>query len=302
MTGLLRALDPHLARLPRPAILAIAVLGIVVVAGIDLLTGYEVSLSLFYLVPVAMASWYAGRRAGVAIAVLSCFSWYFADLAAGHQYTHPAIAVWNALVRLGYFLLAALLLTALRASLLAQQHLARTDALTGLYGRRAFEDRIAQHFASARRRRAPLSLAYIDLDDFRKVNETHGHAEGDRVLRAIGQALQRAVRESDTAARVGGDEFALILPDTDDAGAREVGTKLGRALAQLLPDDDGISFSMGVVTVLDAAIAPEHAVAAADELMYSVKHQGKAAVAYRVLGGAVRPHVAPAAEPAAGPH
>jgi len=296
---LLRALDARLDRLSRPAAVALAIGGVVVVAGVDLLTGYEVSLSLFYLAPVGMAAWYAGRRAGIAVAVLSCFSWYFADLAGGHLYAHPAIAVWNALVRLGYFLVAALLLAALRASLRAQQHLARTDALTGLYGRRAFEDRIAQQFASARRRRSPLSLAYIDLDDFRKVNETRGHPEGDRVLRSIGAVLQRSLRETDTAARIGGDEFALILPDTDDGGAREVVAKLARSLAEsVAPDSGGISFSVGVVTVLDPAMTPERAIAAADELMYSVKHQGKAAVAYRVLGNDESPRVA-APEPGA---
>ncbi|MFO1316568.1 MAG: GGDEF domain-containing protein [Burkholderiales bacterium] len=284
MTGLLDALDHWLARLSRTGIVAYAVCGVAAVAGIDLLTGYEVSMSLFYLVPVGMVAWYAGRRAGVAVAAVSCFAWYFADLAAGHQYAHPAIAIWNALVRLGYFLVASLLLSALRASLAAQQHLARTDALTGMYGRRAFEDRIGQHFATARRHRRPLSLAYIDLDDFRKVNETRGHPEGDRVLRAIGGVLQRSLRESDTAARIGGDEFALILPDTDDAGAKEVVAKLTRALAETIASGEhGISMSMGVVTVLDPATTPERAVAAADELMYSVKHQGKGAVAYRVL-------------------
>ena len=292
--AVLHALDRSLRGASRPALFALAVCGVAAVFGIDLLTGYEVSLSLFYLAPVGMATWYAGRRAGIAIAALSCFSWYFADLAAGHVYAHPAIAVWNALVRLGYFLAAALLLTALRASLTAQQRLARTDALTGLFGRRAFEDRIGQTFATARRHRSPLSLAYIDIDDFRKVNETRGHPEGDRLLRAIGRVLQDSLRATDTAARVGGDEFALILPDTDDAGAREVTEKLARAFAAALgAGEQALTWSMGVVTILDPAVTPERAIAAADELMYEVKRRGKGAVAYSVVG-APPPDGAPA--------
>jgi diguanylate cyclase (GGDEF)-like protein len=257
-------------------------------------------MSLFYVGPVAVAAWYAGRWSGLAIAALSCVSWYIADLAAGSQYSHPAIPFWNAMVRFGFFLITGLLLTALRKGLNAQRHLARTDGLTGLHGRREFEDRLKHDLALAQRRKSALTLAYVDLDDFKAVNDTHGHAGGDRVLRAIGRALGGSVREADTAARIGGDEFALIFPDTDGHAARQAISKLTRELHEALEAISwGVTCSIGVVTFVDLPISPEHAVAVADELMYQVKRKGKGAVAFSVVGGAVQPRAAADAPQAA---
>ena len=98
------------------------------------------------------------------------------------------------------------LLSTLRASLLEQERLARTDARTGVYGRRAFEERLEYELVRARRRQSPLTLAYLDLDNFKLVNDTFGHAEGDRVLQTTALALSKAIRQTDTAARLGGDE------------------------------------------------------------------------------------------------
>ena len=290
MTHPLSALDRRVDRLTRAGTLALALSGVLVVGGIDYLTGYEVSMSLFYLGPVALAAWYGGRWPGLAVAIASCVSWYIAELAAGGQYSHPAIPVWNALVRFGFFLVTSSLVAALRENLRVQQALARTDSLTGLYGRRAFEERLGHDLSLAQRRKSALTLAYVDLDDFKVVNDTLGHAEGDRVLRVIGQVLKRSVREVDTAARLGGDEFALVLPDTDGPGAQRVIAKLTRELHEALETDTRrTTFSIGVVTVPDAATSPEHAVAAADELMYRVKRKGKGAVEFSVLGESVEP-------------
>lgn len=284
MNRQLRLVDEHLAGLRAGTMLALAAFGVVAVGVVDFLTGYEISMSVFYLVPVALAAWYAGGRAGVGIAVLSCISWYLADLAAGGRYTHAAIPVWNALVRFGFFAVTGLLLGALRSSLRAQELLARSDALTGLGGRRSFDDRVAHDLALAQRRGSALTIAYLDLDGFKAVNDALGHAEGDRILAAVGKALKGAVREVDTAARLGGDEFALVLPDTDERGARLVMEKVARELgAVLAAHPSGVGCSIGVVTLVNTGISPQHALAAADALMYEVKRKGKGAIAYRVL-------------------
>lgn len=257
--------------------------------------------SLFYLGPVALATWYGGRRLGIGIAVLSCAVWYFAEVAAGAQYSHPAIPVWNALVRLGFFLITSLLLNALRKSLLGEQYLARTDALTELYGRRAFEERLRHDLVLAQRRKGAVSLAYVDLDNFKAVNDTRGHAEGDRVLQAVGQALRDSVREADTAARVGGDEFALVLPDTDRPGAEQVISKLRSRLQEALRAGAWpVTCSIGVTTFMDPAISPDTAIAAADALMYEAKRSGKGAVAYSVLEGTIQQRAAAVNAPRAG--
>lgn len=297
----LQVMNGSLEQLSRTAVLALATSALFAVGAADYLSGYELSLSVFYLVPVALASWYAGRSSGISMAILSCLSWYIADMAANHPYSNAVIPVWNALVRLAFFLITALLLTALRASLRAQLELARSDALTGLYGRREFGHRLQHDLALAQRRQSALTLAYVDADNFKAVNDTYGHEVGDRVLQAIADAMKKSFRAIDTLARLGGDEFALILPDTDGDKARQIFARFEREfLAVPELSDLSVSCSIGVVTFLNPVTLPEQALAAADQLMYEVKRGGKAAVAFRVLGEAVRPDATVAARHAHG--
>jgi diguanylate cyclase (GGDEF)-like protein len=287
------ALDRGLSRWSQSSIVGLASVLVGLQGLADYVTGYELSMSLFYVVPVALAAWYGGRAATVAIAGLSCVVWYVADLAAGHLYSHPAIPVWNSMVRLGFFLLSGLLLDALRRTLGRERARARTDSLTGLLSRRGFEERLEHDLALAQRVGGPITLAYVDLDDFKSVNDRHGHPAGDRVLQTVGRVLRQLLRRADTAARIGGDEFAVILPDTGADGARELVSKLeGDLRVALTGGGPAVTCSVGIVTWLDASLPMGEAVATADALMYEVKRGGKAGVAHRVVteaGGASGP-------------
>ncbi len=284
----LRRLDDWLGRRSTSQIVLVATCGVAVVWWADLITGHEVSSGLFYLVPVAVAAWYVGRWAGVLLALLSCVAWYVADT--DHRYSHPAIPVWNALVRFGFFLICALLLTALRDGLLELRRLARRDALTKLFTRRAFEDRLDHDLTLAQRHHGAVTLAYVDLDDFKAINDTHGHAEGDRVLRTVGRVLRQHVRRVDTVARLGGDEFALVFPETDEAGAHQIVSKLREELHHAFQADGmDVTCSIGVVTFMNPAISVPEAVAAADGLMYEVKRQGKGGIKFSQRSEAARP-------------
>ncbi len=275
----LAALDKGLAGRTRTQILALAVGGVAIVGYVDFITGYELSVGLFYLAPVALAAWYVGRGPGVMIAVLSSVTWYFAAIDSPHS--HPAILVWNALVRLGFFLVSGLLLSALRASLSMALHLAHTDSVTGLFSRRAFLERLEHDLASTQRHKSALTLVYVDLDDFKAVNDTHGHATGDRVLRAVAQALRDSTREADTVARLGGDEFALVLPDTDGVGARRAVEKLQNALQRAA--DLAVTASIGAVTLAGSRPDAASVLAAGDALMYEAKRAGKRGAVFKVL-------------------
>jgi diguanylate cyclase (GGDEF)-like protein len=277
----LAALDKRLAERTQAQILALAVGGVAIVGYADFLTGHELSVGLFYLAPVTLAAWYVGRGPGVAIAVLCSMTWYIAAI--DNPYSHPAIPVWNALVRLGFFLICGLLLSALRASLSNAQRLARMDSVTGLFSRRAFMERLEHDLAFMQRRKSALTLVYVDLDDFKAVNDTHGHAAGDRVLRAVGQALRDSTREADTVARLGGDEFALVLPDTDGAGARRAVAKLQDALVG--KTDLAVTASIGAVTLDGSRSDAAGILAAGDALMYEAKRAGKRRAVFKVLGG-----------------
>ena len=277
--------DRALRRLPARSVGPAAALGVLVVATIDYATGFEASMSLLYLGPVALAAWYGRPWSAATASLLACVCAELADVLGGKTYAHPAIVAWNLLVHFGTFQAVASALGALRANLAREAYLARTDSLTGLFGHREFNDRLGQCFALARRSHAALSIAFIDLDDFKRINDTRGHAEGDRVLAALGAILGSSVRGSDTPARLGGDEFALLLPDTDALGAR---TLVGKLLARIDMERrqrEGLpTCSVGVVTVISPAVSMHDALRAADGLMYEVKRSGKGGVAYRTLG------------------
>ncbi len=161
----------------------------------------------------------------------------------------------------------------------AERKLARCDALTGLANRRAFYERAESERKRAIRYTRPLSLAYIDLDNFKQVNDTSGHEAGDQLLVSVASVLQNNLRAEDFAARLGGDEFALLLPESGHAAAAFVITKLHRLLTSAMQEKgSAVTFSMGLVTYEVAPESAEQMVQKADELMYSVKHHGKNAI------------------------
>lgn len=285
--GIYRDLDKVFTRRSPIQVTALALLFAVVVGYVDFVTGSEVSLGLFYVAPVAIAAWYVGLWTGVTLAIFCSIAWFIAGNDV--HYSHPAIPYWNALIRLGFFLVSGLSLSALRESVIRERYLSQMDALTGLYNRRVFEERLGHDLVSTKRRNKPLTLAYIDLDNFKSVNDNFGHAEGDRVLQTTGEILFQRVREVDTVARLGGDEFALILPDTDKEGAFEVISDLNDNLRKAFKElNKNVACSIGVVTFLNADISVENAVKAADAKMYSAKRRGKDTMVFSVYGEETR--------------
>lgn len=281
MRALIVALDDVLSRLSRAWLLGVCLAAIAAIAVVDYLTGYEISMSLFYLAPVAAAAWYAGKGPGIALAVLSSLSWIAADIAAGNEYSHWSVPIWNALIRLGFFLANGILVAMLKGSLASQQQRASTDALTGVFNRGAFRERLQHDLQIANRNQKPLTLAMLDLDNFKSLNDTHGHARGDQALICAAGALKSVTRAMDTVARVGGDEFILVLPETDEKGAEEVVSRLRKELFSALEEvAPGVTCSIGALTFRRAPASVEAAVAAADGLMYQAKRRGKNTVTY----------------------
>jgi len=279
--SMLTTLDSILARWSRAQVFALALCGVLLVGVIDYLTGYELGVSLLYLGPVDVAAWYVGRRAGFTVAVLSAIVWFAADWGSEHPYSHLAIPLWNTLIRFGFFLSNVFLLTELREHLANERRLARTDALTGTLNSRAFTEQMEYNLGLARRNGSALTLAYIDLDDFKRINDSRGHNEGDRLLRVIGRTLMQGTRGTDRVARLGGDEFALLLPGTDTDGAREAIRKIRQLLRESLNSAGfSVTCSVGAMTFSRPPPSVDEAIRAADHLMYRVKSQGKDAVAF----------------------
>ena len=156
-----------------------------------------------------------------------------------------------------------------------------TDALTGVFNRRHFDSRFAVECLLARERRMILSLLLIDVDHFKKINDTYGHAAGDAVLKVLGEILKAIGRTTDIPARVGGEEFALLLFDTSPEDALVVAEKLRKKLAETairLPGTENeirITVSCGISGFIGAQATPENVYAAADAALYKAKNEGR---------------------------
>ncbi len=155
-----------------------------------------------------------------------------------------------------------------------------TDDLTHLYNSRYLNQVLRRETKRASRSGRPLSLLFIDLDGFKAVNDTHGHLFGSRALVEAAAVIRQSARETDVVARFGGDEFALVLPDTGGEGAFAVGERIReRIAAHKFLAADGLNIhltgSVGVATLPDVAASSEELVQAADKAMYAVKETGK---------------------------
>lgn len=273
-----------LERAPAPLVAALGVAMVAALGMADVATGAELSSSVFYTLPVALVAWYAGRSWGLALCALAAATWFGADLLAGATYSARWIPVWNAGVRLLFFVIIAWLLVRLRAALEIQRHLAEVDALTGLANSRRFLAAVDAEVARAARYRHPVSLAYLDLDGFKGVNDRWGHETGDQVLAEVGKALRSRLRRTDLPARLGGDEFAVLLPETGGTAAREAMEKLKEDLVEgMAARGWPVGFSIGVVTADGPVGTADDLVRSADALMYEVKRAGKGRVAFRSL-------------------
>jgi diguanylate cyclase (GGDEF)-like protein len=268
----MNALDRFFARRRPTAILAMALVMAAAIGWIDFATGIYLSFALFYLVPVGLATVYAGRAYGLTVAVICATVGLVGDVSNGG--THTFYPTWNAAARLGVFMVVVIVLSQLRTAHQTERRLARTDPLTGVANFRWFEEEAQREMYSSRRYGGPLSLIYLDLDDFKKVNDDRGHAAGDEVLRSVASALRASLRPTDLVARIGGDEFVVLLPHTDREGAEKA---IERARHELTTHGaaGGIGFSVGIIQLDQVVGSIDDLVGKADELMYTAKHAKK---------------------------
>jgi diguanylate cyclase (GGDEF)-like protein len=272
------------ARITLGALILVAVIG-----ATDRSTGYELSASIFYLLPLSVTAWYVGARAGFAMCLLAAATWLLVDYTSGHQYTYFAVPFWNAGVRLGFFVIVAYLLVNLRNALALQASLAQQDGLTGITNARTFRQRYELLAHLAIRYGRPVTLGYIDLDGFKGVNDSLGHTAGDRALKAVAAELAKRLRTSDVVGRLGGDEFALLLMETDLVGAQTLFTDIReRLLAVAEQNRWPLGFSIGVAVFHAPPESSEEAIKRADALMYKVKRAGKNGILFEEYNGDIR--------------
>ncbi|HET6369686.1 MAG TPA: diguanylate cyclase, partial [Nitrospiria bacterium] len=259
-----------------PLIMVEALILAIVIGILDYRSGVDVSLMIFYLVPIFIAAWCIGNWAGILLALGSSAAWFFEDVLSSTPHSHPLIPYWNAAVKIGFFLIIAWLMSSFKNTWDLNRKLARTDDLTGAINRRFFFELASLELSRAGRYRHPLTVAYIDLDRFKMINDRFGHAAGDSLLRSVIQTIRGHIRDVDVIARLGGDEFVLMMPETGYESAESVIFKIRNGLQEMTRMEGWpVTFSIGAVTFYTMPASLDKIMKMADELMYSVKKSGR---------------------------
>jgi diguanylate cyclase (GGDEF)-like protein len=260
----------RLERVDRPARWAIVSAALALAVLVDVVTGPQATVMLEYVITVVLAAWLLRGWSVPAFSVVAgAASGVVRLLDRGHGVDDWLVAV-NAGLRTVSLAVVALIVAGLRRHVEHAERAVRIDVLTGCESRRAILDRLESEVRQAHRHGTPLSVLYLDLDAFKEVNDRHGHAAGDEVLRRFVALVGLHVRERDVLGRVGGDEFLLVCPATSRDEAHQLSRRL-RAV-QGLP-----AVSIGVAGLhepephaVDAALASE-LLARADAAMYATK-------------------------------
>ncbi len=246
-------------------------------------TESEFAFATAAIFPVVMIAWFGGPRQGLTAACLAAAMWMIADLHSGRTFSAAWVPVLNGIMQLATYAFIAYLVTRVKALLARETELAEHDALTGLLNRRAFLEAGEAEVVRARRYSHPLAVGFVDLDNFKQLNDTQGHEAGDRALREVASALRDSLRATDIVARLGGDEFALLLPETAPDVAGEVSGKIGKALENALGRHSPVSASIGLACFENPQGAFAPMLKKADALMYETKQAKKGGIRFRVF-------------------
>ena len=243
---------------------------------VDWLTGSVLSFSIFYLIPITLAVLLSGKRLGLIFSVVCSITWITADILANARYSSVFIPIWNSLVRFGYFVFHTILLSRLNEIITEMHAISVQDPLTNTANWRKFEEFANLAIKSAVKERKYISLAYIDIDNFKAVNDVLGHSGGDEALQLVSSRMKEEVRSIDIVARLGGDEFAILLYDADLKQTEGIIDRIQRSVKETMKDRNwNITLSIGAIVfkVLPSTVGPM--IKRADDLMYEVKRNGK---------------------------
>ena len=244
--------------------------------------GQHYHIHMFFLLPVIIVSWYDGRKTGNLFSLLSVLGWIVAELSM-RRGTPFWAELFNDFVRLSVLLIVVLIASRLRIALDREHDMARQDTLTGLANRRAFYELGEIEAERSRRYGRPFTALFFDLDNFKAVNDTKGHDEGDRLLKTVAETLHSRLRTTDICGRLGGDEFAVLLPETGEKAAAIFAAELRASLIGAMEKHGWpVTFSIGVATFNTMPESLDQLIEKADALMYLVKQAGKNAIRQEV--------------------
>lgn len=238
---------------------------------LDVITPSETSFSFLYLFPIAFVTWFAGKRSGFIISLMCVVFWSIRN-----PVGYSIILIWNILSTLAIFCTVSFMLSKIHMMWKMERELSRKDPLTGVMNIRAFYELVGYEISRHKREGSPFSVAYLDLDNFKTVNDNFGHKKGDELLKAVVLNIVGCLRKTDVVARVGGDEFTIFLPFT---GSEDVQVVMKKVMGQLQKLTERgqlkVTFSIGVLTFTHCDIELDEIISRSDKLMYEVKNTTK---------------------------
>ena len=266
------ALTPELRRgLRLAAVLALTAL----IYWVNLRTPAAFRFGILYVLPVLLAAWNDGLAWGIVFAGATSVLRYLVGIDQMPADTPLEARLSNELSYLAVVAVAIAGLSQLRRTQAQLELLATHDPLTNVLNARAFSTELAQELSRNRRYGRPLALIYLDLDDFKRVNDAHGHATGDAVLRLVADATRSAVRQADVVGRLGGDEFAVLMPETEGTVAHAAANRLAVGIRTVFRGTPSVTASIGVVSVTGSEAGTDELLRKADQAMYEAKRSGK---------------------------
>jgi diguanylate cyclase (GGDEF)-like protein len=241
----------------------------------NVLTPATARLAVLYLIPVLLVTWTDGLTWGIVFAIATTA---LREIVAYQQMPPDTPLEWRLATGTAYVLVMAIAMAGLQNLRRSQAQLARLviqDQLTNVLNARAFADRLGHELDRNRRYPRPLALLYMDLDNFKVINDTHGHQTGDAVLRLVADAMRSSVRQADIVGRLGGDEFAVLMPETDAELADAAAKRLVAGLRNVFRGTPNVTASIGVVSCSATDASTDDLLRRADQAMYDAKRLGK---------------------------
>jgi diguanylate cyclase (GGDEF)-like protein len=231
-----------------------------------------------------LATWKTGIWAGIFLSFSSAFLMLYIEKFLLNLFPNTITPFLNNIFRLIIFLIITYIVSELKISLEKQKELARIDPLTSIANNRAFYEAANMEFEKAKRYGFPISVLYMDLDNFKEVNDRLGHSIGDHLLKIVAQTIIKNIRTIDTVARLGGDEFGILLSQTGPDSAYVVAGKIKEMIMLIMKKNNWpVTTSIGVVSYLKSPQSVDEMIKKADLLMYSAKSGGKNTIKQTVV-------------------
>ena len=255
----------------------IAYIIIMIIGLINYFLGSEISFSVFYISSIYLVIWNSNKIIyGYIVSLFCVIVWLIVDLTSGYNYSHFLIPYWNTLIRLSFLLMFLYLLYYFKRYYKRILQLVRIDFLTGIYNIRAFYKFVELERNRALRNKYNLTICFIDLDNFKSINDNFGHRAGNELLKKIANLIKSNLRITDIVARLGGDEFIVLLPQTNLDQSIKIICKLNNKFKEKIKINKlFITMSIGIANFIKIPSSVDKMIQRADNLMYLAKKKGK---------------------------